>query len=369
MSSSTQDLTPQLDIGRTFGALFIGATIAAVFVNDLLTMQSKLLFGLSSVQAFVYFQTHRGTGIIFYKLVVIWLWILDALHLALIIHCVYYYLVINYTNIGALTEIIWSFKLQIIIDVFIIYGVHLLYVYRIWIVSKGRSRILAITAGIIVILGSGVAIGNCSNATLVVGSSSFNPMPALIWAIYQCHMFSDLIKIEWSTYMTLGTITFADIVVASSLCYLLATSRTGFSSTDSLITKLMVYIINTGSLTSICSMAVVITCAVMPTNFIFLALEFLVAKLYVNSFLALLNARYYAQTNTDTNHSYQFHNHHGVYRPALHVRALQDEELQASRKESDRFKHLDDEAVHPSQSVMPQRPIGVTMEMNSFSSV
>ncbi|KAG2145833.1 hypothetical protein DEU56DRAFT_183417 [Suillus clintonianus] len=312
MSSSTQDLIAQLDIGRTFGALFIGATIAAV------------LFGLSNVQVFIYFQTHRGTGTTFYKLFVIWLWILDALHLALVIHCVYYYLVINYANISALTHIIWSFKLcdtsqSRTSQVLIIYEVHLLYVYRIWIVSKGRSRIFPIAAGAIVILGLGVAI-------------------ALIWAIYQCQLFSDLIKIEWSTYVTLGTITVADIVIASSLCYLLATSRTGFASTDSLITKLMAYIINTGILTSICSMAVMITCAVMPNNFIFLGIEFLVAKLYVNSYLALLNARYYVQANADTSNSYQFNN---VYRPELHVMASQDEELQASRR--DIFKHPDEE--------------------------
>ncbi|KAG2028248.1 hypothetical protein BDR03DRAFT_114059, partial [Suillus americanus] len=116
-------------------------------------------------------------------------------------------------------------------------------------------------------------------------------MTALIWAVYQCHVFSDLVKIEWATFMALGTITFVDFVIASSLCYLLATSRTGFSSTDSIITKLMAYIINTGCLTSMCSLSAMITCAVMPHNFIFLGVEFLVAKLYVNSFLALLNAR------------------------------------------------------------------------------
>ncbi|KAG1822498.1 uncharacterized protein BJ212DRAFT_1476925 [Suillus subaureus] len=350
MSSSGQDLIPKLSIGKTFGALFIGVTIAAVFVSDLPVMQSNLLFGLSNVQAFVYFQTHRGTGTIFYKLAIICLWILDALHLALIVHCVYYYLVINYTNVGALTEIVWSFKLQIVVEVFIIFGVHLLYLYRIWIMSKGRSRTLPITVGIVTILNSGVAI-------------------ALIWALYQCHVFSDLVKIEWSTFLTLGTITFADFVVASSLCYLLAISRTGFSSTDSLITKLMVYIINTGCLTSICSMTAMITCAVMPTNFIFLAIEFLLAKflfqVYVNSFLALLNARYYGQVNTDTNNPYAFHNRHGIYRPGLHVRASEDGEPQTSRK--DVFKHPDDEAAHPSRSV--KGPIVVTTEMNSFSSV
>ncbi|KAG1854859.1 hypothetical protein F4604DRAFT_1932480 [Suillus subluteus] len=173
-------------------------------------------------------------------------------------------------------------------------------------------------------------------------------MPALIWAIYQCQVFSDLVKMEWATFLTLATITFADVVVASSLCYLLATSRTEFSSTNSLITKLMVYIINTGCLTSICSMVAVITCAIMPSNFIFLAIEFLLAKLYVNSFLALLNARHYTQVTTDTNNCYAFRNRHGVYRPELHIKAS-EYELQASQK--DVFKHPDDEAVHPSQSV------------------
>ncbi|KAG1861777.1 hypothetical protein DFJ58DRAFT_246719 [Suillus subalutaceus] len=328
MSSSAQGLIPQLNVENTFGALFIGVTIAAV------------LFGLSCVQSFVYFQTHRDTGTTFYKLAVICLWILDALHLALIIHCVYYYLVSNYANVNALAEIVWSFKLQIVVEVFIIYGVHILYLQRIWILSRGQSRTLPIIVGIVTILNSGVAI-------------------ALIWAIYQCQVFSDLVKMEWATFLTLGTITFADVVVASSLCYLLATSRTGFSSTNSLITKLMVYIINTGCLTSICSMVAVITCAIMPTNFIFLAIEFLLAKLYVNSFLALLNARHYTQVTTGTNNCYAFRNRHGVYRPELHIKAS-EYELQA---------HADDEAVHPSRSVKPQHSIAVTTEMNSFSSV
>ncbi|KAG0700743.1 hypothetical protein DFH29DRAFT_1080516 [Suillus ampliporus] len=336
MSSSSQDLTPQLDLGSTFGALLIGVIIAAVLV------------GVTNIQAFVYFQTHSDTGRTFYKLVVIWFWTFDVLHLALIIHCVYYYLVNNYANIGALTKVVWSFKLQVMINAPVIYGVHLLYVYRIWIVSKGRSRALPITVGIIVILCAGIII-------------------ARMWAIYQCHVFTDFIGIEWSTYMTLGVITFLDIVIASSLCYLLATSRTGTSSTDSLITKLMGYIINTGCLTSICSVAVIITCAVMPRKFIFLALEFLMVKLYVNSSLALLNAPYYVQPNTGTIDSSEFRMHDSVYRPELHLRVLQDEELQASTKNT--FKHPDDEVAHRTRSVMPQRPIEMTMETNSFSSV
>jgi len=42
MSSSTQDLIPQLDLGNTFGALFIGAIISAVSVHHFLTEHSTL---------------------------------------------------------------------------------------------------------------------------------------------------------------------------------------------------------------------------------------------------------------------------------------------------------------------------------------
>ncbi|KAG1733079.1 uncharacterized protein EDB91DRAFT_655279 [Suillus paluster] len=218
MSSSAQDPIQQIDVGNTFGALFIGVIIASV------------LFGLSNVQAFLYFQTHRGTGISFHILVVIWLWTLDALHLALIVHCVYYYLVTNYANVSALTDIVWSFKLQIIINVLLIYSVQAMYAYRIWIFSKGRSRTVPITVWIIVVLISGPAI-------------------VAAWSIYQCHAFTDLIEFEWVTFVASGATTFLDLVIASSLCYLLVTSRTGFSSTNSIVTKLMGYIINTGCLT------------------------------------------------------------------------------------------------------------------------
>ncbi|KAG2098924.1 uncharacterized protein F5147DRAFT_839488, partial [Suillus discolor] len=338
MSSSTQDLLPQLNLGNTFGALFIGVALSAV------------LFGVTNVQTFIYFQTHKDTGMTFFKLIVIWLWILDALHLALIVHCVYYYLVTNYASFNALTEIVWSLKvsfllwhsmqpddaydidglvqLQLIVDVLIVPTVHLSYVYRIWIVSKGRSRVLpAIIMCIVVVLSGGVAV-------------------PVVLVQYRCRFFQDVVATEWATYLTLGAVTFDDILIASSLCYLLATSRTGFSSTDSFLTKLLGYIISTGCLTSICSLIAVITCAVMPRNFIFLSIEFLVTKLYVNSFMALMNARYYLQAGADNVGSPKFRAGHNVFHPELRIEMSQDEKLQTSRTDVS-----DDAVLHTTRPI------------------
>jgi len=46
-----------------------------------------------------------------------------------------------------------------------------------------------------------------------------------------------------------------------------------------------------GFLTTACSLAALITYGTMPDTLIFLSVEFLLTKLYINSFLAMLNAR------------------------------------------------------------------------------
>ncbi|KAG0698372.1 hypothetical protein DFH29DRAFT_878048 [Suillus ampliporus] len=319
MPSPTQDVIPQLDLGNTFGALVIGAILATI------------LFGVTNVQAFIYFQTHRGTGMTFYKLAVILLWILDAFHFVLMVHGIYYYLVTNYANVAALPELVWSTKLQIPIDTLIIWGVHLLYVHRMWIgicsptnafattnamniVSRGRSRALPITVGIVVVLGIAITLN---------------------WAVYQCHTFTDLLAIEWANYSTLGTLGFLDILIASSLSYLLATSRTGFASTDCFVTKLMGYTIGTGCVTSKDPIVVISISSLR------------VFDIYVNSYIALLNTRYYLQGNADNIDSSEFHNGYGVYRPELCIGASQDENLRAPRKNV--FKQPDHEVVHPTR--------------------
>ncbi|KAG1723967.1 uncharacterized protein EDB91DRAFT_154176 [Suillus paluster] len=278
-----------IDLNNSFGALYIGATIGAIF------------FGLSNVQAFLYFQAHRDEGITFYKIAVCWLCFLDALHVALVNHIIYYYLIVNYANPLALPEIVWSFKVMMIIDTLIVYTVHLLYLQRIWILSKGRTRILPAVMTVPIVSVLGVAI-------------------VLLRAIFKCHLFSELDSIRWTVYLGLGAVTLIDILIATSLCHLLATAKMGFTKTDRTLQTLVRDIINTGCLTSVLSMACIITGAVMPNNLIYLAIEWLLSKLYVNSYMALLNARYYHDGSAHTSQARPPQ----VYRPELQVKVSQD---------------------------------------------
>jgi len=99
-------------------------------------------------------------------------------------------------------------------------------------------------------------------------------------------------SISWMLYAGFSLSVIVDIIIAVLLSYfLLLKSRNGFKSTNSLIRTLTLYTINTGLLVSIVSVCVLTTYATMPHNFIFFAFFIPLSKLFVNSFLATLNAR------------------------------------------------------------------------------
>jgi len=81
------------------------------------------------------------------------------------------------------------------------------------------------------------------------------------------------------------------MIIACALCYYLLKSRTGFARTDNLIATLIVYSLTTGLITSILAFICVVTFAIMPTNYIWLAFFWILGKCYVNSLLAALNSR------------------------------------------------------------------------------
>ncbi|ESK95045.1 hypothetical protein Moror_13935 [Moniliophthora roreri MCA 2997] len=98
-------------------------------------------------------------------------------------------------------------------------------------------------------------------------------------------------KLIWVTSAGIGSAAAADIMIAASLCYYLSRSKTGFRRTDSLITILIIYTVTTGLMTSVIDFAIIITFALMPNNYVWLALFWVVGRCYVNSFLAALNCR------------------------------------------------------------------------------
>jgi len=89
-----------------------------------------------------------------------------------------------------------------------------------------------------------------------------------------------------------------DFAITAVLIYFLRSFRQGFSRSDGIIRKLILFTLSTGLLTSLCAVCNVITLAVAPTKLTYGLFFGNLPKLYSNSLFALLNARDMIQERT-----------------------------------------------------------------------
>lgn len=118
MAPLTSLTTTTLD--NTLGAAFLAVVGAAI------------LSGTTFAQTYMYYHNYPHDSIL-NKCAVCIIWFLGTLHLALVVHAIYYYNITEYGNILALQSIPLSLKLQALLNVLIVLIVHSLYARRVWI--------------------------------------------------------------------------------------------------------------------------------------------------------------------------------------------------------------------------------------------
>ncbi|KAJ6480137.1 hypothetical protein C8R45DRAFT_1154954 [Mycena sanguinolenta] len=252
-------IVPVLKFDTTLGALLVGGLVATA------------LYGLTVLQTFAFFaggSTDRAA----HKALVAFLFVLDTFDTFLNGHILYFYLVTNYLAPQAIATPVWSLIIHVAatsLSNFIVRSAFARRVYRLsngnipgtlWIVSLS---ILDLACGLIITI-------------KVFSIASFLQLDGSIATLM---------------YLNFAAGTSSDLSVALALCYLLRGSRTGFPRTDSLIGVLIVYTVNTGLLVALDASAGMIAFIFMQNNFIFLAFYLLLSKLYLNSYLAVLNVR------------------------------------------------------------------------------
>ncbi|KAK0457267.1 uncharacterized protein EV420DRAFT_1765009 [Desarmillaria tabescens] len=246
----------------TLGAIYIGATIGAVF------------YGITILQTAIYYKQYPDDSPLF-RCAVGFLWILDTLHVAISTHALYHYLVESFGNIPALSKIIWSFRLQLLINMLIVVCVQVLYAVRIW--KFGRNFHAVLPWFIFLFITASLAVG--------------------IYVTYDMYTVSsilDLPTLSISIYAAFSTAAGADFAIAAAMCYYLHQGRLmapSFSITMKIIVGLMRLVVLSGLATSACSILTLITYIVWPHSLIFVAISLILPKLYINSLLMMLNAR------------------------------------------------------------------------------
>jgi hypothetical protein len=245
-------------IDNTFGACLIG------------TICSAVLYGVTCVQTWFYY-TRYGNDPLWIKSLVLVCWICDTLHLICISHSVYYYLVSQYNVPLALFDMVWSILVEIFFNAIIGLLVQGFLTMRVWRLSGGNIPVTLVISAFVL--------------------AEF--ITTIIFAIKSLQMktFIELLALKNLSMSTNVIAATSAVLIAGVLCYLLQNSRTGFKKSDSMITKLIVFSMNTGVLTSICALGSMISVIVWGHALIYAAFYFCMGRLYCNSLLATLNAR------------------------------------------------------------------------------
>ncbi|KAF5340372.1 hypothetical protein D9611_007782 [Ephemerocybe angulata] len=261
-------LTMKFD--NTLGSLLLGG------------MTAMGLWGVTCVQTYTYF-TRPKKDRAFLQIMVAFLLALDTFDSALNIHILYHYMVSNYLNPVALMIPVWSVLIHVFLTALSNFIIRTMFAQRIYRLKEAYF----------LRLGLYLTIGYLAHMTW----NADLPFPLQVTGTiitikaFQLKTYLELDSLSNLMYITFAFGTGSDLSVALALCWLLRTSRTGFRKTDSMIKVLMLYTVNTGLIVALDAAAGMLTYIFMPNNFIFLGFYLLLSKLYLNSYLATLNAR------------------------------------------------------------------------------
>ncbi|KAJ6482287.1 hypothetical protein C8R47DRAFT_1133555, partial [Mycena vitilis] len=232
---------------------------------------SLVLFGVVALQGCVYFHNCRSdrAGL---KILVGSVLIFELGHSIASCHAIYYFTV-TLAGVPELDKAANSYSLSLlpVFETLIIALVQAFFAYRIRILS-GRIYISLICWALCFLR----VVGGLSMAT-----ESFLDLPL------EPDYFHFQDTYGWVITSALNVGAVLDVLITLSMCVYIRQLYTAYSfpRSEQLIHRLIVWTIQTGLMTSLTSIAVVITFQTMKHNFIWVALYTFLAKLYSNSLL------------------------------------------------------------------------------------
>lgn len=240
----------------------LGAMEVGVLINS-------FLYGVNCVQMYIYYQGTAKPHWSVRCLVPI-IWIVETVSTFSMWYWLYRVTVQYDGNIYVFGQDHWTLRTTAFFDGLVGGGVQGYFAYRIHVLS--RKWIYTIISWI----GSVCALA--LTATIMVVSQ---------WAA----LANFETKYAWATTASLAFLLFVDLVNTLTLCWYLRVERTGSSSVDSIMNKMFLWTLETGLLTSIAGLLMLVFSLALPKTSLWICISIFYAKLYSNSFMASLNGR------------------------------------------------------------------------------
>jgi hypothetical protein len=248
---------PVFDVQLSFGPMLIG-----VFLN-------MILFGVLLNQMYFYFQTYKSDGI-WIRMLVIYLFILETANTAIDMAMMYQPLIAEYGTEKAVQNFPTLFMTEPIIIVLVSMPIQCFFAWRIRKVTQSSWIPMIIVALSLASLAGGFITG----------------IKILI-----LKLFVKKPELHWSALVWFLPSCVADLLITFTLVRSLSQRKTGFTSTDSMIDRLIRLTVQTGMITAICALGDVAFFLALPHTALNFLWDLTLSKLYTNCLMSTLNAR------------------------------------------------------------------------------
>jgi len=162
--------------------------------------------------------------------------------------------------------------------------VQLYFSWRVWVLTQTIRQSVRVVFVMLPVALSFMSLGS-NIAIVVLGFQENTASPSPTWTanwflVWKLAMASEIA---------------CDTMISVTMVWTLYKSRTGVKTTDNVISTLILFTVNTFSLTAVISIATLVTFLVFPSNLIYAALQDMAPKVYLNAALASINARDYVR--------------------------------------------------------------------------
>ncbi|KAJ7747440.1 hypothetical protein DFH07DRAFT_577665 [Mycena maculata] len=243
---------------------------AVLGVMEIGVFFSLVMFGVVALQGYVYFRNCRNDRVRL-KLLVGSVLFFELCHSVASCHAVYYFTIV----LAGVPELLkpansYSLSLTPVFETIITALVQGFFAYRIRLLS-GRKHISLVCWGLCFVRFLG---------GMAMAAESFLDVPR------EPDYFQLQDHYGWLITSALNVGVVLDLIITVSLCFYIRQLYTPYNlPNEELIHRLIAWTIQTGLITSLTSIAVVISFQTMKYNFVWLALYTFLAKLYSNSLL------------------------------------------------------------------------------------
>ncbi|KAH0580506.1 hypothetical protein H2248_002001 [Termitomyces sp. 'cryptogamus'] len=263
MSSSTESLQG-IDLSKTFAPIYWGFVV------------SLLLGGITIVQSYIYFLAARRDQPREWVTALCML-LLDLTSSGLVAQSVYYYLIPNFGSLLPLDSVTSELSTECLISTIITFISQMYFVYQLYIVQRLGTRRWGVLGSI-----SGCALMACAGGIACVTSM-------YIFRHGVLSNRSKMFAIFFGVAKGFGTLT--DILATIAMCLYLTSSRTGIAEMNTLVNRVITFVIHRGVLVTLIQALLLVTFYAAPDNLYWFAFHVNVTKLYANTFFAMLNGR------------------------------------------------------------------------------